>query len=172
MIYIDELDNTKNFWQEYPQMRTFPEFNELWKKDRSKNKKESSNLLWAFAFVYYPLNNMYYNLPNKKDEIAKNILRDEKFDWLKYKKEINLFQECCTTEADRSLVAWEEKMKERSKFIEDKKYDEDTYKMLDTLMSNTPKMYEDLENIKKRIDEQRSSTTRKGSHNMNADDNF
>ncbi len=171
MIRIDELDHTKNFWSEYPHVKSFPEFHNLWKKDRDRHKTKSSTLMWAFAFIYYPINNPYYNVPDKKNVIAINILKDHKFDWSMYSKEMRLFEQSCTTEAERSLVKWEEKMSDRSDFMDGKKYEESSYKMLDDMMSKTPKMYEDLANIKKRIEEQRI-TKRKSSDNMNSDNDF
>jgi hypothetical protein len=42
------------FWDEYPELKIPKEFNELYSKDKSKNKVNSSRIMWAIHLHSHP----------------------------------------------------------------------------------------------------------------------
>ena len=83
------LDN--NFWKEYPEL-IFPEpLNKLYTADKSKNKVESSKIMWAVYMVTSP-NSIYYNHHNKEDIIARDFLKDPKFKWSSIKDVVSFYR--------------------------------------------------------------------------------
>jgi len=116
-----------------------------------------------------------YNLPYKWELAAKDIVKKE-IDWDKYDSIVNLFKNVSMTQAERSLLAWEELMGKRDKYLKNQDYYFDQYavdkngnnilsktgqevtikgtaEQLDRAFGVTPKMYSDFFKIKKEIEE-------------------
>ena len=117
-----------------------------------------------------------YNLPNKWELASRDIIKDKDFNWDKVEDIVELFKQSCMSQAERSLLAWEELMKKRDKYLKSKEYYFDEYLLddngdnvvsktgrfitvkgtadqLDSAFSTTPKMYSDFYKIKKEIEE-------------------
>jgi hypothetical protein len=109
MEIIEKWKNNSNFWDCFPQFKAIEVFNKF-----SKNK-DSSNIMWAIAFCIRRESPMY-NLPEKWELAAKDIAK-KKIDWNEYEEIINLFKQSAMTQAERSLLAWEELMIKRDKYL-------------------------------------------------------
>jgi hypothetical protein len=148
-----------NFWLEYPEL-TFPEaLNKLYVNDKSKNKVDSSKLMWAVFMITSP-NSIYYNHHNKEEVIARDFLKDPKFKWSSIKEAIDFYRNGVLTIAEQSLITWNEMMILRDKTLKElyasaaKKKAEglDDLVTIDKMMSNTAKMFADYKKIKEDFD--------------------
>lgn len=169
---IEKWNSVNNFWETFPQLRIIDLFNTFYTKEKDKNF--SSNIMWGIAFCVRRDSPMY-NLPNKWELAAKDIVK-KNIDWEKYDEIINMFKQSTMTQAERSLLAWEELMFKRDKYLKTQDYYFDKYatndngdnivsrtgqlitikgtaEQLDRAFSATPKMYSDFEKIKKNIEE-------------------
>jgi hypothetical protein len=172
---IDKYYKGNNFWEVFPEFRIIEEFSTLYNEDKSKNHEYSSNLMWAISFCLKKESPMY-NLPNKWELAAKDIVFDYKLKWDKYDNIIMVFKQSQMTQAERSLLAWEELMFKRDKYLKEQEYYFDQYltnkdgdnvlsktgqfitvkgtaDQLDRAFSTTPRMYSDYYKIKKEIDD-------------------
>jgi hypothetical protein len=172
---IDKYYKGNNFWEVCPEFRIIEEFSTLYNEDKSKNHEYSSNLMWAISFCLKKESPMY-NLPNKWELAAKDIVFDYKLKWDKYEDIIMVFKQSQMTQAERSLLAWEELMFKRDKYLKEQEYYFDQYltnkdgdnvlsktgqfitvkgtaDQLDRAFSTTPRMYSDYYKIKKEIDD-------------------
>lgn len=172
---IDKYFKGNNFWEMCPEFRVLEIFNTLYLSDKSKGHENSSNLMWAIAFCLRKESPMY-NLPNKWELAAKDIVLDAKLKWDKYDDIIMAFKASFMTQAERSLLAWEELMMKRDKYLKGQEYYFDQYMVndngdnvtsktgqfitvkgtadqLDKAFSTTPKMYNDYYKIKKEIED-------------------
>jgi hypothetical protein len=172
---IDKYFKGNIFWDVLPEIRVLEIFDSLYEKDKSKNHEVSSNIMWAIAFCTRKQSPMY-NLPDKWKLAAKDIALNEKLNWNKYEDEIYAFKQSYLTQAERSLLAWEELMFKRDKYLKEQEYYFDSYKtdengdnimsrtgqlitlkgtaeQLDRAFSTTPKMYSDYYKIKKEIED-------------------
>ena len=164
-----------NFWESNPEFRILEAFDEFYRKDNSKKKEYSSNMMWGIAFCLRKESPMY-NLPDKWVLAAKDIVGDPKLSWDDYLHLISLFQQSYMSQAERSLYAWEELMSKRDKYLKNREYYFDEYmvdeggdnvksrtgqfitikgtaEQLDKAFSATPKMYSDFVKIKKEIED-------------------
>ena len=165
-----------NFWDINPEFRILDVFNNFYTKDKSKNKEHSSNIMWALAFCVRRESPMY-NLPDKWELSAKDIVKDPKFKWSDYEDLVALFKSTYLTQAERSLLAWDELMSKRDKYLKEQDYYFDKYmideetgdnvrsstgrlvivkgtaEQLDKAFAVTPKMYHDFSKIKLAIEE-------------------
>lgn len=157
-----------NFWEDNPQFTSIGEFKNLYKSDKSKSKKDSSLTMWAIALCYHPKSDLFY-VGNKLELIAKDMLsiKDKDIDkfWDEHKSIVELFIETTTTQAEKSLVSWDNRLKKRDEFIDGQDYtfgytDEDgveykdNTKALDDMCSKTAKFYEEYFKIQKDLKEE------------------
>lgn len=156
-----------NFWEVYPDISIIEEFNSLYNKDKSKGKTDSSKIMWAIYYIMNP-DSMFFNMPDKFEQIAKSHLKDPKFKWATISKEMELYKTMVLSDAERALVGWGEIMNMRDTSLKDlykdalKEGDVKSLKDLDTMLSNTPKMFEDYKKVRKDFEEEK--TTKKGKH--------
>lgn len=171
---IDKYYKGNIFWDVFPEYRVIETFDRVYSADKSKNHIDSSNLMWAIIFCLRKESPMY-NLPNKWFLAAKDIVLDEKLNWDKHDDVIMAFKQVFMTQAERSLLAWEELMFKRDKYLKEQEYYFDSYQLddngdnvksrtgqlvtvrgtadqLDKAFSATPKMYSDFYKIKKEIE--------------------
>ena len=85
-MILEGFNTDLNFWKLHPQLKVPLPFASILEEDKSKNKSKSSQIMWAIALLADPdskFSNISYN--TRKDMIAKDYLKDTKFDWSKYK---------------------------------------------------------------------------------------
>jgi hypothetical protein len=164
---IDKYYKGNNFWECFPEYKILDTFEEF------SRKKISSNIMWAITFCMRKESPMY-NLPNKWELAQKDIVKDNKFKWDDYEDIVSLFKQTCMSQAERSLLAWEELMVKRDKYLKNQEYYFDEYltdengdnvksrmgqfivkkgtaDQLDRAFGVTPKMYSDFAKIKKEV---------------------
>ena len=155
----------QNFWEVNSDYLLISEFKNLYDSDKSKNKTNSSKILWAIYFAYNP-ESKFYNIPDKLNILAKDFIKDSKFKWTNVKEVVDLYKSSVLSDAERALVTWGEiiTMRDESlkllykQAIEAK--DTDELVKLDKMISNTPKLFEDYKKIKKDYEEEK--VTKKG----------
>lgn len=157
---------SNNFWKDHPELKIPEAMSSLYEKDKSKNKSESSQIMWAIHLSEHP-ESKFYNNPDKRDVLAKSFLKNEKFKWENYHKIIVEYKSIAFTPAEQALVNWDEIMQMRDKSLkemyklatEDK--DTDELVKLDKMLVATPKMFDDYKRVKKDFEEEK--THKKGS---------
>lgn len=155
----------QNFWEINSDYLLISEFKNLYDSDKSKDKTNSSKILWAIYFAYNP-ESKFYNIPDKLNILAKDFIKDSKFKWTSVKEVVDLYKSSVLSDAERALVTWGEiiTMRDESlkllykQAIEAK--DTDELVKLDKMISNTPKLFEDYKKIKKDYEEE--TVTKKG----------
>lgn len=167
----------ENYWLMNPIMKTIGVFNNLYKKDKSKAKAQSSKLMWAIA-IYCDSNeeNPWRNLAEaeKKELIAEDFLNDPKFNWEHPEiiELINTYDKYCLTVAERHLKDLQNKALERGEFIKKVPYSLDTYEdgkvlkgtaaQLDTMIVNSIKLFQQLEAIEAQIYKEKAEGVGRG----------
>lgn len=155
----------KLFWEVYPEMKYAPVLDEFYKKDKSKGKSESSKIMWAIDMCEKP-DSMYYNRPNKYEDMIKTFLKEIKnFKWSKYEKHIDSFKESALSDAERGLSSWNEIIRMRDtnlkKLYKDLhnvdvlELDTKALKDVDAMLALTPKLYDDYNKIKATYEEEK-----------------
>ena len=162
-----KVTSDNNFWETYPDLTIVEEFNKLYTKDKTKDKSDSSKMMWAIYYIVNP-DSMFFYVPDKYEQIARSHLKDPKFKWDSISKEIEKYKAFVLTDAERALVGWGEIMSMRDSSLKDlyrvslRDGDIKSLKDLDTMLSNTPKMFEDYKKVRKDFEEEK--TSKKGKH--------
>jgi hypothetical protein len=153
MRIITNYSEGVNFWEVNQQFKNKEPFKFLYQSDKSKGKSGSSTMMWWVAFCY-DRESVFYNQPiDEKHE----VVGEDYCDNGEYYEEnkplldtlIKSFLGIYESQAYRSLRLWERRMFERDKFMDDTEYSEDTYKMKEEMIKNTPSMYKEYDKIKK-----------------------
>ena len=166
-----------SFWDVYPELLLIDPIKKEYDADKSKDKSESSILMWAIYYAYNP-KSKFYNIPNKLDVLEKNFIKQKKFSWKKYDNIVEVYKTMVLTDSERALVEWGEIMSMRSvamkklykELLDQKGIDVDTksLKEVDSMLSNTPKMFEDYKKVRKDYEEEKIS--KKGKKNLSLSD--
>ena len=155
----DYIKDTDNFWELNPQYKYI--FSEFYTKDKTKNKNKSSKLMWAIYFRIHPKSE-FYRLPNKDDIIKNKWIKVSSFEWDSIENEQNLFIDTVLSQAEKSLISWDEMMTKRDDFIHSQDFTLDSYDergkivkgsadQLDRMLGNTGKLYVEYFKIKKEL---------------------
>lgn len=157
------------FWKVNPQFLATSPFKELYNSDKSRNKKNSSNIMWAISLCYHPESDIYY-MSDKENRVF-DMIKDKSFKLDDYFNHIEVFKDMCLSQAQKSLISWEEFMVKRDKFIKTQEYNMDTGLDLDKMASATAKLYQDYFKIKKEVDEEKlSNKTGRGGKQLSLSD--
>jgi hypothetical protein len=166
-----------NYWEANVELLIIPEFDKVYHKDKSKNKQDSSTVLWGIYYAYHP-ESKYYNLPNKLEILEKNFIKQKDFNWDNYSDIVEIYKSMVLTDSERALVEWGEIMTMRSiamkklyKELLDQEIaeiDTKSLKEVDSMLASTPKMFEDYKKIRKDYEEEK--TSKKGKRNVSLSD--
>ena len=154
-----------NYWDINSEVLILEEFNNFYSQDKSKNKEESSRILWAVHYAFHP-ESKFFNYPNKLEVLQKDFIKDPKFKWQKISNLTESFKNLVLSDVERALVNWNEIMIMRDNSLKElyklaiEQSDTDELVKLDKMLSNTPKMFEDYKKIKRDYEEEK--TTKKG----------
>ena len=162
-----------NFWEELPQFTLIEPLKTLYKNDKSRSKITTSTIMWAIALIHHPGSDIYY-VSDKVQQISKSLLDDENFDWKKYSEHISAFIDASMTQAQKSKVEMEKRLKNRDEFLSEQKYSFDYYNdsgrlvkgtadQLDAMEGRTHKLYENYFKIQKELETEEKDASRKGS---------
>ena len=161
-MILNGFDISVNFWKINPQLKIPQPFADLLKVDTSKGKRKSSQLMWAVALLVDP-DSKFTNisLQNRKDMIARDFLRNEKFDWKGVQKACQYYESMLITPTKRQLSIWEQKMDEKSIYLAELTYEEDAT-VIEKLLSTNVKLFEDYERLIKMVEKEKDDGTTKG----------
>ncbi len=154
-----------SFWDEYPELKIPNAFNELYTKDKSKDKNKSSRIMWAIHLHSHPESKLY-NLTDKEEVIARDFIKEKDFKWETYSELLELYRNVVLTPAERALQNWDEIMSLRDKGVKEfykeaiDAKDADIILKLDKALAATPKMFDDYKRIKESYEEEK--TKKKG----------
>ena len=180
---VENYNPKSNFWETNPQFTAINPFKKLYKGDKSKGKKDSSDLMWAIALIYHPKSDLYY-VENKEVIIAKDRLDIPEADidnfWEKRQDIVDAFIDCSLTQAEKSLLSWEKRLRQRDAFLSEQTYTfgytdadgveyRDNTKSFDDMQSKTAKFYEEFFKIRKELLEEEAVNKGKKERSATAD---
>ena len=154
-----------SFWEVFPQFTSVEPFGRMYRADKTSKKSGSSTKMWAIGLAYDPESDFYY-LDGKLDKITMGMKKQHGIDieWDELAGHIELFTSMTLDQAHKSLIAWEQRLKERDVFLEQQKWTLDYYNedgklirgsadQLDRMHGTTHKHYKEYEMIVKELQE-------------------
>jgi len=161
-MILNGFDVNINFWSANPQLKVPEHFADIYKKDKSKTKGKSSQIMWAIALLVDPdskFSNISY--ANRQKMIAKDFLKNEEFKWDDYTEAIVFYERSLITPAKRQLMVWNKKMDEKTLYLDVLTY-EDNADTIEGLLKTNVKLFEDYERLLKLVDKENNEGATKG----------
>lgn len=163
---VSNYTEKANFWKLYPAFKIPKIYKDFYTNDKSKAKKNSSDLMWAFTFIFDKSIDNPYKMLQSSDRfevVSEDILGVEgEFNWEPYKDLLEFTKKVFMTEIERTYYALVEVMEVRRKFLEDTPYTLDTAKTLDSVIKETQNVRKELDELKKTVENQESNGKTKG----------
>jgi hypothetical protein len=144
---LNNFNTTANFWDVNPQLRIA--FNDFFDKDKSKNKQDSSRVMWYVGLIHDP-DSKFKNLPlqERTSTIQGNLKIDLKlYDKLTIDDLTNRYIDLVTTPAQRQLIQWNRIMDDKTQLLKSLKYDIANWETIEKMLTGNTKMYGELERI-------------------------
>lgn len=144
-MILNNFEITANFWSINPQLVIPNDFNKLYESDKSKKKDDSSKLMWAIALIV-DTESKFYNLSLKerKDIVARDYLKNTKFDWKTLDKQVTTYEKLILTPAQRQLSEWNRLMDEKNEYMKKLKYTGDTADEIEKRLLSNAKLFDEL----------------------------
>ena len=189
---INIWDKDKNFWEVNPVFKSLKFFSDLYKKDKEKKKAKSkiSLDLWFVAHMLdfgSPLGDLESDPDSEhgKEQLTSSNIFGDKTYWDKnvnrLEEYFKMYEMFCLTQAQRSMRAWYEKLQQRDQVLKDTEYivgvtdangklANSNVAILDTMLVNSGKVWDQYFKIKEQIEAEENSGTSKGGSEESASD--
>jgi uncharacterized protein with NAD-binding domain and iron-sulfur cluster len=140
------FDVDRNYWETFPEMKVHPVFSTEYKKDKTKKKLNSSNMMWALHLVSHPKSMMYYD-PHKLDNVKRLLPKEWNWENSSSVTLLETYKQAMLTEAQRALLDWDDMIRKRSTYLKTQDYDLENGSDLDKLHKNTYSIYKDYQKV-------------------------
>jgi len=142
-----------NIWKLYPQYKLI--FNDLYDSDKTKEKEDSSSILWGIVLLEHPDSDFqFYSYEDRKIAISKAL---PKVDW--DQEIIDLVLKTFFDPEARSLALWNRKIEERDSFMLNEPYTIENAEDMDKLMKNTKTIKDGYKKAKEEYEESKRSSS-------------
>jgi hypothetical protein len=156
MTRFNEWDYTNNFWETFPEAKLCMIIGKLYIDDESKNKTESSNIMWAIHLTTNP-SSIHWGNPDKYNLMAEKVIKDKTFKWEKLNTAISEYEDSILSPAEKYFIQFNEILEGQRKFLRDFKYEKATEKQIQVVQSMTKDLFkvgQEYDKIKKLLREE------------------
>lgn len=161
MKVIDSWDIQSNFWKTNPQFKLKETFKDFYNEDKSKEKQDSSLIMWGLAFLC-DFDSKYKQLSDRerKELIAQDLFRNKEFNWEDEGiKHLIKAWEVFKSSAQKQMMQWERFLNEKTDFMQTMKYDENTAELIEKLLLSNTKLYKEYDEIMTRLSQETDGGT-------------
>lgn len=167
---IEIFDPSQNIWKLFPFLSFFPPYNQLYDRDKSKDKEKSSKEMWCVIYACYPdeeKNAFFRKSPKEREKaIQEGVYKDIKWNDKIVKTCMNSFPTDILTSAQASLKIELEALRKRAEYLRDTPINNDTARTYNTIQKDSIKVYENYEKIKEKFIEEKAQIRAKGGRRL------
>ena len=161
-MILEGFDTDVNFWKLHPQLKVPLPFASIYKKDKSKSKGKSSQIMWAIALLVDPESKFSnISLKNRKKMIGEDFLKEKEFKWEEVQSACQYYEEMLVPPTSRQLSVWKKKMDEKSAFLDSLTYEEDS-ELIEKLLATNVKLFTDYDRLLKMVEKEKDEGSTKG----------
>ena len=159
---LNNFDIKNNFWEVNSNFLLFEVFKDLYDKDKSKKKEQSSTLMWHISLLLHPDSILFnVSVSDRKRIIANEYLHDSKFNFKTIDSLIQTYQKLILSSGQRQLVIWTRFMDEKSEFMSTLSY-KDSWEEIEKMLLSNSKLYTELARISEQLEREGSEGEIKG----------
>lgn len=154
-------NNLKGIWEDNSFLRVIKEFNDLYNKDSSTKKINSSTIFW-FIYLTTDYNSRFAHIPigERIEIVEENLIKSKGF----YKENkkileplIKVYNELQKDSERRYLETLNNKFEERRKYLDNTQYNEITWEKIDKILLITDKILSQYDKVLERVNKQESN---------------
>ncbi len=151
MKIINNWDIEANFWDINPQVKIPEIYRSFYKSDKSRDKKDSSRIMWGVA-LYADFDSKFRQLgkKDKQELICNDVFKDNKFNWKSIEPLIDAW-EIFKPVTVRQMMQWERLMAEKDVYLSGLTYNEQSAENIEKLLLSNTKLYKEYEDIMSRL---------------------
>lgn len=148
MNILNNFDTKANFWKTNPQLCITEPLKSFYEADKSKDKTESSTIMWALVLVV-DMDSKYFNLPilERRKIIARDYIKNKDFDFDKYKEYSDFYEKLSVTPAKRQLIEWSRIMDEKSEVLRSMKYNVTNWETIEKMLISNKTLFSEFERL-------------------------
>ena len=155
---VEIWDVEQNFWKINPHFKVPKIFNKLYTEDKSKDKKDSSQIMWALA-LYTDFGSYFKDL--SIEERLKLLSDDYKIDISKYQDYVKGW-EIFKTPIQKQMEQWNKFIVEKNIMMAELKMNLDNWEDIEKMLLSNEKLYQAYEKLQARLAEEDSNDKVKG----------
>ena len=167
--YVDNFNTEESFWDVYPEFKITNPYKDLYKKDKSRNKKDSSTMMWFVALCYSKASKYRKlakdGIDGKHYVIGEDFCANRSY-YSDNKEQLDIIIESFISgqysALERHLMTWDELLDKRTAFLKEQEYDFSTADDLDKMAVGTKKVYDTIKGIWDELAKEDSSGVGKG----------
>ncbi len=160
---INNFNTNVDFWEFNPQMKII--FHKFYNDDNSKNKTESSKIMWGIALLVDPNESnsfRHISYTERLDEIKIGHFKNKAFPWVEYYDTIEIYKNHVLTKPELTLHVMERKLEERIKLLNDTPLTLENVELIDKVQLNLTKIEKELKELRKMVKDEDSNVKAKG----------
>lgn len=152
-------DIHSNMWNENPHLIYLSPFSQLYNRDKSKQKDNSSKEIWCIVWLTHPdeEENKYYRLPDdEKLDVCQSFYSGFDIEDQTIKECIDKFPDLCLTLIENTYKRDKDQLFKISKFLNEQELDLENLAEIIKLKALMPKIYTDFDKIEKLFQKNKS----------------
>jgi hypothetical protein len=169
MSPVELFNPDENFWEVLPQYRVAEPFKSLYKKDKSRGKKDSSLMMW-FVVLCYDRGSKYFKLTPDGEDGKHYVIGGDYCGNVNYYEDnkdvldscISMYIKMNYSAMERHLKTWEDLLDKRTAFLQSQDYNLETFEDLDKMAVGTEKVYKTIKNVLDDLNKEDSSGSIEG----------
>lgn len=160
MDLIKDYNGNANFWEVNPQLIDLGPFKTLYKSDKTKDKRKSSQIAWG-VFLYAETSERSLLARIEEEEKLEILKNDFYFDPEneKHAECVEFYRKYYMTPIAKLLTDYENFLQKRVKYITSLDYTLENAEQVDKIASNSKKIWDDYFKIKDQFDKENQKNT-------------
>ena len=160
---VSNSDIESNFWQQNPAALTIPEFKEKYDQDKSKQKINSSKMMWCLFMLRDQTSLNKLRNMSVADKIAELTITYYDGDWKEIETLYSAYDKHVSSYVHKRLAFWKDQLEEREAYIRTLKYDIDTEAdKKEKMLASMYKLWQDYERAERMVKKKKNKAGRRG----------
>ena len=166
---VSNSDIESNFWQQNPAALTIPEFKEKYDQDKSKQKIDSSKMMWCLFMLRDQTSMNKLRNMSVADKIAELTITYYDGNWEEIETLYPIYDKHVSSYVHKRLAFWKDQLEEREAYIRTLKYEVDVEAdKKEKMLASMYKLWQDYEKAERMVKEEDNKAETKGQRRESA----
>lgn len=147
-------DPEKDFFEQNPEVKYFPDFQKIIKEEGSKER--ASRVMWAVYLTRDPNSDWYHMSTKEKEALAKeSYLKDQEFDFDEYKWLIKAYEKNLMDVTERNFSVWVRKLEQMTNRLDELSFGDKNDKLILSYFTSLDKIWDTIYKVRDKFETHR-----------------